>query len=247
MFKTRYLKTGLLLIALVLCLPTICFSSSEECKELNSTIPGTYTPLPPLFFVEEWDNGLTGNHPWVHTTAADNPDNGETANSVADDLLIKNNTRYAGYATPRYNESYIALQDTYYPGLFVTPVTDIEFKIDELSINEQPPAPEGETTAWQGFWLHFNDGLSLQFSQDGQFVALYDDTGYYTFELEADNTGNIYTLFQDAEITIPEPLFLEYIQYYQQLWDLEDPSTVDHIQDMEADYVRILFRWEDLF
>ena len=58
---------------------------------------------------------------------------------------------------------------------------------------------------------------------------------------------NIYSLFQNAEITIPEPLFLEYIQYYQQLWDLEDPSTVDHIQDMEADYVRILFRWEDLF
>jgi hypothetical protein len=218
-----------------------------ECgNAIVSTVPGEYNPLPPMDFIEEWDNGLTGNHPWVHTTADDNPDNGLTANYTLTDSLVKENVRFTGYDTPRYNESYIALKDdnNSIPGLLVTPDTDIEFKIDELSINEKPPASPGNTNDWQGLWLDFNDGLWLQFSWNEQFVALYDKTGYYPFTLEAQNVANIYTLIQNAGIEIPEPLYLESIQYNQQLWYLDEPSTIEHRQNMEADYIRILLKQE---
>jgi len=190
-------------------------------------------------FNEEWDNGLYGNYPWTHTTADDNPPNGSTSNTIEDGILIKENIRYAGYETPRYNDSFLYIPG---PGVAITPYTYLQYKIDQLSINEVPPAPEGYTAHWQVLILYFNDGaLKLQFSIDDQWVDLgWPNVGYYPFTPEAIMLDNIHQLFMNYGIEIPEPLYLNRIGFGQQLWELEDPSTVQQIQTMRVDFIRVI-------
>lgn len=195
---------------------------------------------------EEWDNGLEGNHPWTHTTPDQNPDNGSTSNVVENGILIKDNIRFIDHDTARFNSSYLDLVDSDNPnGLVITPNTYLQFKIDDLSINEQPPAPEGETSAWQYLSLRFNNGLGLQFTQEGQGVYWGTRTAYYTFGLGWIIVDNIYSLFQNCGITIPEPLYLEDIFFSQQLGSLAEPSTVEHCQYMEIDFIRIIEKHEE--
>lgn len=103
-------------------------------------------------FSEEWDNGLIGNHAWGHTgynLLGQNPDNGSTSNVLFEDILVKDNIRYAGQTTARVNQSLI---DYYYNNgqfrdilpILITPDTYLQFDIDAMSINAIPPAPPGK-------------------------------------------------------------------------------------------------------
>jgi hypothetical protein len=190
-------------------------------------------------FNEEWDNGLDGNYPWTHTTADDNPPNGSTTNTIEDGILIKKNIRYAGNSTARHNISFLYIPGS---GVAITPYTYVQFKIDGLSINEIPPAPEGYQTHYQVLMLYFNEGdLNLQFSIDGQWMDLgWPNVGYYSFTPEAIMIDKIHQLFNNWGIGIPEPLYLNRIGFGQQLYELEDPSTVQYTQTMRVDFIRVI-------
>ena len=180
---------------------------------------------------------MNGNYQWAHTIPDENPDNGSTSNVANNNILFKDNIRYIGYKTPRFNSSNLNFVDLNNPnGLRITPDTCLQFKIDDLSINEQPPAPEGSTSAWQYLSLGFNNGLGLQFTQDGQGLFWGPDTAYYTFNLGWIIVVNIFDLFQNSGLTIPEPFYLESMDLTQQLWSIEDFSTVEHRQHMEVDF-----------
>jgi hypothetical protein len=72
-------------------------------------------------------------------------------------------------------------------------------------------------------------------------VAYTPQTAYLTFELGKIFVNNIYKMFQDSGITIPAgDLYLERIEFVQQLFDLEDNSAVEHRQRMEVDSIRII-------
>jgi hypothetical protein len=90
--------------------------------------------------------------------------------------------------------------------------------------------------------LYFNEGdLNLQFSIDDQWVDLgWPNVGYYTFTPEAIMIDNIHQLFNNWGIGIPEPLYLNRIGFGQQLYELEDPSTVEHTQTMRVDFIRVI-------
>jgi len=209
-------------------------------NEENAVVGKSFS-LGQIKFNEEWDNGLNGNYQWMHATPDDNPDNGSTSNAIDYGILLKDNIRYAGYRTPRFNSSYIDFTDTDNPnGMPITPDTYLQFKIDDLSINEQPPAPEGHTTAWQYLSLEFNNGLGIQYTQKGQGINWGSDIAYYTFNLGSIIVDNIHGLFQNYGITVPDPLYLKSIELTQQLWDLSEPSTVEHRQHMEVDSIRIV-------
>lgn len=211
-------------------------------SEENAVI-GKFFELGDIKFNEEWDNSLNGNYQWIHTTADDNPDNGTTSNIINNGVLIKDNTRYAGYSTPRYNSSYLDFTNNLATpdGILMTPDTYILFKVDNTSINVQPPASPGTTAAWQNIHLRFNDGRHLMFSQEGQGVNW--GTGleaHYTFDSGFIIVDNIYALFQNAAIAIPEPFYLKDVSLSQQLWDITEPSTEEHHQHMENDFIRII-------
>jgi len=254
MLKVKMLHIGILVSTLVLCLVFGSPSIAVECGDgIVSTIPGQYTPLPPVEFVEEWDNGLTGNHPWIHNTYIHDPDFGYVTNvieDIGDGVLFKDSVRYVGRGDNSLNESVFNFYDTppFVSGLPVTPETYVEFRIDDLSINEFPPDPEGYTSSWQHFSLVFNSGsgtelFSIKFSEDGQWppgdLSIGTDIEHYV-PLGQDSSFNIHSVFQASGIEIPEPLFLIQAIFNQTLWYPPVSSTVEYHQHMEVDYIRVL-------
>jgi hypothetical protein len=186
-------------------------------------------------FNEEWDNGLTGNYAWEHTLPNDpqNPDNGTTSNAIAatassSNSLIKDNVRYAGYDTARINETSLDFNDE------VTPYTYLQFKIDDLS------KTESATFHWQAMVLYFNEGRILQMTQSGQGYAINGTTATCTFELGANLSLNIFELFQNAGISIPDPFYIESIDFMQQLFQESQPPATETSQHMEVDYIRLI-------
>jgi hypothetical protein len=219
-----------------------------ETYERDAVI-GKVLTLGEIKFEEEWDNGLNGNRTWAHTDFNlfdQNPANGSTSNLIVGDSLVKDNIRNAGYKTARVNESFVSTR--YNNGQFkdklpikITPNTYIEFKIDEMWINERTPAPPGYTNDWQCLWLGFNNGLGIQFTTQGQGVHWGSDIGYFEFDPNFIIVNNIYDLFKIRDITIPPgDLYLNEISLVQQLFFLDDPSQVKHHQHMKIDSIRII-------
>jgi hypothetical protein len=219
-----------------------------ETYERDAVIGKVLTPGE-IKFEEEWDNGLNGNRTWAHTDFNlfdQNLANGSTSNVIVGDSLVKDNIRNAGYKTARVNGSFVSTQ--YNNGEFrdklpikITPDTYIEFKIDEMWINQIPPAPPGYTNHWQGLMLRFNNGLGIQYYTQGQGVYLGPNVVYAEFDLNLIIVNNIYQLFKRAEIPIPAgDMYLEVINFVQQLFDLDHPSEVEHHQHMKIDSIRII-------
>jgi hypothetical protein len=226
----------------------------------EDVVIGKSLPAGKAKFFEEWDNGLQGNYPWYHSTAEQNYNNGTTSNVIENGVLEKDNVRFINQKTRRINQSFIyyidlgsecQVVDSNSPnGILITPNTFLQFKIDDLFINQQPPAPPGYTTAYQYFQMEFNalidgqpmyDYLALEFTQPGQAVNQPGITEVpYSFPLGEINNVNIYSLFQRRGITIPEPFYLQCVELNQQLENLGQPSTIEHHQHMEVDFISIV-------
>jgi hypothetical protein len=192
---------------------------------------------------EAWDNGLTGNHSWQHMTGGHEYGNGAASNSVSNGSLWKSNLRYVGQDGACYNESYLPLADAGYPqGILVRSDAFVHFRIPRMDINHLPPAPPGQTANWQALNLMFNNGYGIQFSRPGQEMDYGPTTAHYYFDPSLMIFENIHDLFQGAGISVPEPLYLEAIDLIQQLFNLEEPSTIAHHQEMEMDFIRIIGR-----
>jgi hypothetical protein len=200
-------------------------------------------------FEEEWNNGLNGNHTWAHTginLLGQNPDNGNTSNILTGDTFVKDNIRYVGKRTARVNESYVGydtLNNQFLDILpiRITPDTYVQFKIDEMWINERTPASPGYTNDWQHLVLRFNNGLGIQYTTQGQGVYLGSTCGNFEFDPNFIIVDNIYELFEAAGITIPpEDLYLRNIAFIQQLSILSENSNMEHHQHMKIDSIRII-------
>jgi hypothetical protein len=198
-----------------------------------------------VVFDEEWNNGPDGNNPWGHTEInLDNfnpPNNGVSTNQVENGYLIKDNIRYQGYSSGRFNESIVC--DICGEGQFanispirITPNTYLMYKIDEMSITpaEDPARP-------QYLLLSFTDRLALEMASQVEQMEYWNEvTAYYPFPLGGIVVYNIYDLFKDAGITIPEPFYLRMIAFKQLLYPLQGPSTEEHHQRMKVDFIRIV-------
>jgi hypothetical protein len=217
-------------------------------KEEGAVIGKSLT-LGEIKFEEEWNNGLNGNHNWAHTDfnlLDQNPDNGSTSNVLDSDSLIKDNIRRAGSWQARVNESF--LSTTYNNGQYkdilpiqITPDTYVQFKIDEMWINQRTPAPSGYTNDWQFLWLGFNDGLGIEYFTQGQGIDWGSKVLGFEFDPNFIIVKNIHEAFKNSNITIPPGgLYLEEISLIQQLFFLDDPSDMEQRQRMEIDSIRIV-------
>ncbi len=226
---------------------TLTFKGALGNEE--GAVIGKALTLGEIKFEEEWNNGLNGNHNWAHTDfnlLGQNPDNGTTSNTFEGDSLIKDNIRVVGHKTARVNESFLSIY--YNNGQFkdrlpikITPETYVQFKIDEMWINQRTPAAPGYTNDWQFLWFGFNNGLGIQYSTQGQGLYMGSNVGYFEFDPNLIIVDNIYDLFKIWDIAIPPgDLYLNEISFVQQLFVLDDPSTVQHHQHMEIDSIRII-------
>lgn len=227
-------------------------------EENNAVIAKSFSfsPRETIKFSEDWDNDLTGNYPWYHSDESQNVDNGKTINTVESKIFEKGNIRHINERKGRVNESFLYFRDFNSEhqilnpespqGIRITPDTYLQFKMDDLSINQQPPPELGYTTAFQYLSLEFNitsasDFYALQFTQPGQGVHRPSTINLiYSFQLGGFMVTNIYDLFEGQGITIPEPFYLQCIVLNQRLWDLVDPSDIEHRQKMTTDFIRII-------
>jgi hypothetical protein len=183
-------------------------------------------------FNEEWDNGFTGNHPWFNSYTI-NPNNGTSSNIVENGILSMDNTRFLGYKSGRYNESYLDFDNPENPsGMLISPDSYLEFKIDDMSIDASNP-----DVHWQALTLVFNDEILIQFSQEGQ--NNYNDYAF-RFNPGENTVVNIYSLFEAYGIEIPNQLHLTFIGLIQQFYDVENPPGIRENQHMEVDNIRII-------
>ena len=111
-----------------------------------------------------------------------------------------------------------------------------------LLTSEFASSAPADTGDWQALNLLFNNGYRIQFSRPGQIMYYSPTTAHYYFNPSVTVVGNVYDFFQGAGIGISEPLYLETIDFIQQLFDLEEPSTMEYRQQMEVDFIRIIGR-----
>lgn len=226
---------------------TLAFKGTLGNEE--GAVIGKALTLGEIKFEEEWNNGLTGNHTWAHVdfgTSQTYPNHGMTSNTIVGDTLVKDNIRYVGYRNPSTNDSFVSVR--YNNGQFkdnlpikITPNTYLEFKIDEMWINERTPAPPDYTNDWQYLMLSFNNGLGIQYFTQGQGVYLGPNVGTFEFDPNLIVADNIYQLFKIAKIPIPAgDMYLEEVSFVQHLSILGDPSNVEHHQHMMIDSIRII-------
>ncbi len=214
---------------------------------------------------EDWDAGLYDNHNWVYSEtdlAGQNPNNGMSINNMSSGKLVKENVRYAGSDMARVNETYIGVADevingNYYLGGYaihydftdrfpmqVNSTTWLSLKIDAMSINEPVPAQSCGVTEWP---TGDYQGLSFEFRLgDGSTRKLvFTASGHESYmwptilvPLSQDYSVNVYDLLV-AWGGITEPVYLDSINIIQQMLNLCAPSSIEHRQHMEVDYIRM--------
>ena len=80
----------------------------------------------------------------------------------------------------------------------------------------------------------------MQLSQIDQGTIINDTTASYTFTLGANMYLNIFELFQNSGISIPDPFYIQSINFIQLLYPQNPPIATEIRQHMEIDYIRLI-------
>ncbi len=155
---------------------------------------------------EEWNNGLHGNHTWLHSGIdfmlpygpngelidLQNPLNGQTINEVAGGRLIKENIRYAGSEKPRINQTLI--MDAFVnplPSLYPYCIENIDYEYcRDYDFGEEFPIPLTKNT-WISVKIdeiNINETIPYQNCSNGfygpgseQSIEIKFDNGYFLY------------------------------------------------------------------
>ncbi len=169
----------------------------------------------------------------------------ETYIGVADEVI--NGFYYlAGYAIPYDFTDRFPMEVTF--------DTRFGLKIDAMSINESIPAQECTkidpstgiykwidvpTGAYQGISLYFRFGdgsmRTVVFTTPGNESLIHPTK---IIPLGEDYSINLYELLATWG-GVTEPVYLEGINIIQRMWDLCNPSQIEHRQHMEVNYIRV--------
>jgi hypothetical protein len=200
----------------------------------------------PPDFLEQWDNGFTGNHPWAHLPdpahpeLGTNPSNGTSTNAVTSGHLIKTNTRNADnvnndpstWGKPRFNESFLgamvvngqvvrSFQDAL--PMPISSRTVVQVKIDDMSINAQPPCQPNTTCAFQYIQFNFTNGRFIQVTVQGQQGTFGGNGVTLAATLGTRLKFNIYDELTRGNVPV-DNLVLGEIVIHQQIMPYFDPN-----------------------
>ncbi|BBO73021.1 hypothetical protein DSCW_04380 [Desulfosarcina widdelii] len=199
-------------------------------NETGAVVGKVFTPGT-ILFNEEWDQGLTDSHPWESTPDSQNEDNGTSTKTVADGRLTMELVRNADFETARVNDLWMDFTVNGSEGLLIPEGTDLQFIIEEMSTTSSDSPVANHIMG-----LNFNEGLMLQYSDQGPYLYWNDTTLYLQFTPGQIIADNIHSLFQNAGISIPDPLYLEDISLLQQVHD----SAGAYQLFMEVDAIRLV-------
>jgi hypothetical protein len=203
-----------------------------------------------ILFNEEWDNGLTGNHPWYHskwdceTCWYPNipPSNrGTIDNTVSGGYLQKNDSIYewpfdgahSGYMS-QGNATYLRASQPEYNDLLpltITKDTYLLHKIDDISINQPLDG------SYQVLFLEFNNGYRIELSS---LAVPYTGPNklLFRFPLGQSIAGNIHDMFRAYGVPVTDDLQLVWIEFLQSMTYNSVPSA--YMQSMKVDHIRLI-------
>ncbi len=179
---------------------------------------------------ETWDNGIDGTNNWQYG----GNDDAWTTKQVVDGHLIMESTTYPNPdGTGHLNELVMIYKTTDSDGLLITPTTHVQFQFAEMD-----SVVTDERWANHALILHLSDGTKIEYSGDGRFCDWTSPNLLVpvTVDLNTIITDNIFQRFEWSNRPIPDPLYLEYIQFMQ----LAFYETMnDHWFYMDVDFIRL--------
>jgi hypothetical protein len=220
-----------------------------------------------LQWVEEWDQGLTGRHPWYQTTTDPGEMNALPPGSVvqtivSDGVLTQENTRPAGterlrpgssWLSSQTNQSYVGLTDfapltSPYRDIFplrVTPKTDLVVKVDTMSINVPVAVPQCPENTWgngasQYVSVIFDNGYLLELTVPGQQRYLTDSYNPVFLTLGQETRINLYEVLQARGVSVSEPRAVKLVLIVQHFQPPCEPTPEDQSQLLQVDSLRFI-------
>ncbi len=179
---------------------------------------------------ETWDNGIDGTNNWQY---GGNDDAWATKQVVDGHLIMESATHPSPDGNVRLNELVMVYKTTDSDGLLITPTTHLQFQFAEMD-----SAVTDERWANHALILYLSDGTMLEYSGDGRFCDWTSPDLLVPLKVDLNTTitENIFQRYEWANRPVPDPLYLEYIQFMQ----LAFYETVnDHWFYMDVDFIRL--------
>jgi hypothetical protein len=179
---------------------------------------------------EDWDNGIDGTNNWQYG----GNDDAWTTKQVVDGHLIMESTTYPNPdGNAHLNELVMIYKTTDSDGLLITPTTHVQFQFAGMD-----SVVTDERWANHALILHFSDGTKIEYSGDGRFCDWTSPELLVPLKVDLNTTitDNIFQRYEWSNRPIPDPLYLEYIQFMQ----LAFYETMnDHWFYMDVDFIRL--------
>lgn len=219
-------------------------------------------------WVEEWDQGLTGRHPWYQTTNDPGemnalPPGSVVQTTVGDGVLTQENTRPAGterfrpgpgvWLSFQVNQSYLGLTDfappeSLYRDIFplrVTPKTDLVVKVDVMSLSAPVAVPQCPDNTWgngayQGVIVEFDNGYFLELTVRDQQRNLIDTYNPIFITLGEETRINLYDALLARGVSVTEPRAVKLVMTVQQFLPPCEPTVEEQSQVLQVDYIRFV-------
>ena len=133
----------------------------------------------------------------------------------------------------RLNELVMIYKTDDSDGLLITPTTYVQFQFADMA-----SAVTDERWANHALILYFSDGTKIEYSGDGRFCDWTDPDTQIQLKVDLNTifTDNIFRRFELTSRPVPEPLYLEYIQFMQLAFF---ETLRDHWFYMDVDFIRL--------
>ena len=179
---------------------------------------------------EDWNNGIDGTNNWQYG----GNDDAWTTKQVVDGHLIMESTTYPNPdGNGHLNELVMIYKTADSDGLLITPTTHVQFQFADMA-----STVTDERWANHALIFHFSDGTKIEYSGDGRFCDWTSPNLLVQLPVDLNTiiTDNIFQRYEWSNRPIPDPLYLEYIQFMQ----LAFYETMnDHWFYMDVDFIRL--------
>lgn len=204
-----------------------------------------------ILFNEEWDNGLTGNHPWYQSRwdcdtcwhpYVPTPDKGVIENTISNGYLQKDNNIYT-YPFPdstamiqQSNITLLSSNDAEHNDVLPLSITKDTYMLLRFGETSQNQLLDFD---FQALFLTFNNGYEIQLATAADYLWQWHDCLYFALPAGTFGFANIHKMFtEDYGIAVTDELKLTKIYFQQSMvYDTVPPA---YTQQMLVDHIRFV-------